>query len=53
MTQVFKRAAAKRDLVEHFVYLAEHASLEVADQFLAQAEDSFPNWRSIPRLVFG
>jgi toxin ParE1/3/4 len=50
VNQVFKRAAAKRDLVEHFVYLAEHASLEVADEFLAQAEESFSQLAKYPEL---
>jgi toxin ParE1/3/4 len=41
MPIVSKRAAAQHDLVEHFVYLAENASLGVADRFLANAEASF------------
>ncbi|MGD1103948.1 MAG: hypothetical protein ABSA59_18005 [Terriglobia bacterium] len=39
MGQVHKHAAAKRDLVEHFVYLAENAGLETADRFLLQADE--------------
>jgi hypothetical protein len=34
MTEVHKRAAAKRDLIGHYVYLADHAGLEVAERFL-------------------
>jgi toxin ParE1/3/4 len=41
MPVVTKRATAKRDLVEHFVYLAENVSVDVADRFLANAEASF------------
>jgi toxin ParE1/3/4 len=41
MGHLHKHAAAKRDLVEHFVYLAENAGLETADRFLLQAEASF------------
>ena len=41
MPSVSKREAAKRDLVEHFVYLAENASLNTADRFLSNAEASF------------
>ncbi len=41
MPVVTKRESAKLDLVEHFVYLAENASLDVADRFLANAESSF------------
>jgi len=41
MPKIYQRAAAKRDLVEHFVYLAENANLETAERFLIQAEASF------------
>jgi len=41
MGKVHKHAAAKRDLVEHFVYLAENAGLETAERFLLQADASF------------
>lgn len=41
MPQVYQRASARRDLVEHFVYLAENAGLEIAERFLTQAETSF------------
>jgi hypothetical protein len=30
---VHKRASAKRDLVEHYVYLAEHAGVETVSGF--------------------
>ena len=41
MLKVTKREAARRDLVEHFVYLAENAGLDVAERFLTHAEASF------------
>jgi plasmid stabilization system protein ParE len=41
MPAVTQRAAARRNLVEHFVCLAEEAGLEVADRFLSNAEASF------------
>ncbi len=41
MGHIYKHAAAKRDLVEHFVYHGENAGLETADRFLLQAEASF------------
>ena len=41
MSTVRKRARAKRDLVEVYVYLAEQAGIEVAERFLARAEESF------------
>ena len=41
MPKIYQRAAARRDLVEHFVYLAENANPETTERFLAQAEASF------------
>ena len=38
MPVVTKREAARRDLVEHYVYLAENASPDVAERFLTNAE---------------
>jgi toxin ParE1/3/4 len=43
MATVYKRASAKRDLVEDYVYLAEHAGMDVADRFLSSADESFSN----------
>ena len=41
MPIVRQREAARRDLVEHFVYLAENAGLDTADRFLSNAEATF------------
>jgi toxin ParE1/3/4 len=41
MAKVFQRATARRDLVEHFEYLAENAGLDTAERFLANAEASW------------
>ncbi|MDF0666530.1 MAG: type II toxin-antitoxin system RelE/ParE family toxin [Nitrospira sp.] len=41
MPTVYRHAAAKRDLAEQFVYLAEEAGLDTAERFLASAEASF------------
>lgn len=41
MPKIYQRAAARRDLVEHFVYLAENANPETAERFLAQTKASF------------
>jgi toxin ParE1/3/4 len=41
MLKVHQREAARCDLVEHFVYLAENAGLDTAERFLANAEISF------------
>jgi toxin ParE1/3/4 len=41
MPTVYQREAARRDLVEQFVYLAEQAGLDTAERFLMNAETSF------------
>ncbi len=38
---ISKSEAARRDLVEQFVYLAELAGLQVAERFLVNSEASF------------
>jgi toxin ParE1/3/4 len=38
---VFTRPRARRDLTEHYVYLAENAGLAIADRFLDNARDTF------------
>jgi toxin ParE1/3/4 len=38
---IHKRARAKRDLVEHYIYLAENAGMEMAERFLLNADGSF------------
>lgn len=48
MPTVTKREAAQRDLVEHFVYLAENAGLDVAERFLNNAEASFKDLAQQP-----
>jgi toxin ParE1/3/4 len=50
MGQVHKRESAKRDLVDHFVYLAENASIETAERFLSRAESSFLGLARHPRM---
>lgn len=41
MPAIHQRAAARRDLVDQFVYLAENAGIETAERFLRNAEHSF------------
>lgn len=41
MPVVAQREAAKLDLIEHFVHLAENAGIDTADRFLNRAEASF------------
>ena len=50
MPTVRQRAAARRDLVEHFIYLAENAGLETAERFLANAEATFNNLACQPMI---
>ncbi|GEM_PF-6447306 len=38
MGTVYRRAAARRDLIAHFVYLSGNAGDAVAERFLIQAE---------------
>jgi toxin ParE1/3/4 len=45
-----KRARAKRDLVEHYVYLAERAGIETAERFLLNAEESFDDLSRHPAM---
>ena len=50
MPTVHQRAAARRDLMEHFVYLAENAGLDTAGRFLTQAEASFNDLANQPKM---
>ncbi len=50
MPRVFKRAAARRDLAEHYVYLAENAGEPIADRFFACAEASFAALSEHPEM---
>ena len=50
MAQVHKRATAKRDLVHHYVYLAENANIETAERFLLQADASFGELARRPEM---
>ena len=50
MPTVTQREAARRDLVEHFVYLAEEAGLDVAERFLTNAEASFNDLAQQPNM---
>ena len=50
MARVIKRVAAKRDLTDHFVFLAENASVDVARRFLRACNDSFQALAQMPEL---
>jgi toxin ParE1/3/4 len=51
MPTVYRREAAKRDLAEHFVYLAENAGLDTAERFLDNAEASFTGLAKQPHMA--
>ena len=50
MPTVYQRAAARRDLVEQFVYLAEQAGLDTAERFLTNAEARFNDLARQPMI---
>lgn len=50
MARVYRRAAARRDLVEHFVYLTETSGLETAERFLTNAQASFEDLADQPLI---
>lgn len=50
MAVIYKRPAARRDLVEHYVYLAENAGEETADRFLVNAEASLTSLTEYPEM---
>jgi toxin ParE1/3/4 len=47
---IYKRASAKRDLVEHYVYLAERAGIETAERFLWNGDKSFGDLSKHPGM---
>ena len=50
MGTVYRRPAARRDLIAHFIYLAENADEAVAERFLTQAESSFNDLADQPMI---
>ena len=50
MAKVYQHTAARRDLIEHFVYLAENAGLDIAERFLVNAEASFSDLAGQPMI---
>ena len=51
MRRVLLRAAARRDLTDHYVYLAVNAGNEVAENFLASADSSFQDLAGWPDMA--
>ena len=50
MPKIYQRATARLDLVEHFVYLAENTSLDMAERFLTNAQVSFSELADQPMM---
>ena len=50
MANVYQRAAARRDLVEQFVYLADNAGLDTAERFLSSCETTFNDLANQPMI---
>ena len=51
MKSVHIRALARQDIADHYVYLAEHADLAVAERFLASVEMSFRDVADRPAMA--
>lgn len=50
MARITQRPAARRDLIQHFVYLAEHAGLETAQRFRQAAEQTYTELANMPQM---
>ena len=50
MGKVYRRPAARRDLITHTAYLIENAGEAVADRFLSQVETSFDDLAGQPLM---
>jgi plasmid stabilization system protein ParE len=48
--RILKRPRAKRDLIAHFAYLAEHASLEEARRFLRTIDAALEQLLAMPEM---
>jgi toxin ParE1/3/4 len=50
MGTVYRRPAARADLIGHYVYLSDHAGETFADRFLSRAEESFKDLADHPTM---
>jgi toxin ParE1/3/4 len=48
--RAIQRPAARRDFVGHYVYLAEHASLDVAKRFREAVEQTYADLARMPGI---
>ena len=50
MGAVYRRPAARSDLIAHYVYLAERVGEALADRFMRQVEASFADLATHPLI---
>jgi toxin ParE1/3/4 len=50
MAQAVRRPAARRDFINHYVYLAENASLETAKRFRNAVEATYLDLAKMPHM---
>ena len=50
MARVIKSVAAKRDLIDHFVFLGDNASIDVARRFLQSVNNSLQALTQMPEM---
>jgi toxin ParE1/3/4 len=50
MARVIQRTAAKRDLIDHFVFLGENASVDVARRFIQSSKSDFEKLAEMPEM---
>jgi plasmid stabilization system protein ParE len=50
MRRVYRRPAARRDLIAHYCYLSETGGEVIADRFLSQVEASFDDLLEQPAI---
>jgi toxin ParE1/3/4 len=50
MARITQRPAARRDLMQHFVYLAEHAGLATAQRFRQAAQHTYEELADMPQI---
>lgn len=48
--RAIRRPAARRDFINHYVYLAEHAGLDVARRFRVAVEDTYKDLARMPGM---
>jgi len=50
--RAIQRPAARRDFITHYLYLAEHASLDVAQRFRKAVEGTYEDLARMPEMGF-